>query len=68
MSKDSYERPKRKNFRLSQDKIDRVREVLGAATETEAVDQALDLVLFRDELVRGVRAMEGVELIDVFGD
>ncbi len=56
----------RKNYRLHQAKIDRVREILAAETETEAIEAALDLVILRDELVRGVKAMEGAELVDVF--
>lgn len=60
------ERPRKKNYRLHQSKIDRVREILHTSTETEAIETALDLVILRDELVRGVRDMDGAELIDVF--
>lgn len=56
----------RKNYRLHQSKIDRVREILQAETETAAIEAALDLVILREELVQGVRAMEGAELADVF--
>lgn len=56
----------RKNYRLHQSKIDRVREILHAETETAAIEAALDLVILREELVRGVREMEGAELVDVF--
>jgi hypothetical protein len=56
----------RKNYRLHQSKIDRVREILQAETETAAIEAALDLVILREELVRGARAMEGAELMDVF--
>ena len=59
------EKPTKKNFRLYQSKIDRARKALQVETETEAVDQALDFVIFRDELVKGVRAMRGVELVDI---
>ncbi len=34
-----------KHYRLDASKISRVRKVLSAATETEAIDRALDLVL-----------------------
>lgn len=34
---------RRKNFNLPQWKIDRARDALGAATETEAVERALDM-------------------------
>lgn len=60
------ERTRKKNYRLHQSKIDRVREILQADTETEAIETALDLVILRDELVQGVRDMEGAELLDVF--
>lgn len=60
------ETPRRKNYRLHQSKIDRVREILHATTETEAIEAALDLVILREELVRGIRDMDGAELVDVF--
>ena len=52
---------------MDQRKLDAARRILGAATETEAVDVALDLVAFRRELVRGIAAVRragGIE--DVF--
>jgi hypothetical protein len=51
-----------KTYRLSEAKIAAVKEVLGAATATEAIETALDMVLFRKELVEGTRAMLGTEL------
>lgn len=45
----------RKNVRLSQRKIDRAKRILGTCTETETIEQALDLVAFREEVVRGIR-------------
>lgn len=61
------EPPRRKNIRLQQWKIDEAREVLGTVTETETIEAALDLVVFRQELVDGIRAMQDTELEDVFG-
>ena len=58
---------RRKNLRLTQSKIDEAREILGTATETETIEAALDLVVFRKELVEGIRAMRGAKLEDVFG-
>lgn len=58
---------RRKNIRLQQWKIDEARKVLGTETETETIEAALDLVVFRKELVEGIRAMRGAELEDVFG-
>ncbi|GEM_PF-5963866 len=43
---------RRKNFILPQVKIDRVRRLLGAATETEAVERALDAVADLDAFRR----------------
>lgn len=59
---------RKKNIRLQQWKIDEAREVLGTVTETETIEAALDLVVFRKELIDGIRAMHGVEIEDVFGD
>ena len=57
----------RKNYRLRQSKIDRAMRVLGTSTETETIERALELVVFRGELVDGVRAMRGARLADPFG-
>jgi hypothetical protein len=64
----AHETPAKKNFRLYQSKIDRAKQALGADTETDTINQALDFVIFRDELVKGVRAMKGAELVDIFAD
>lgn len=54
---------RRKNFNLPQWKIDRAREVLGAATETEAIERALDMaadfVEFRKATDRGLASLVG---------
>lgn len=49
----------RKNFRLTQAKVDRARRILGTDTETETIEQALDLVAFRQEVITGVRRLAG---------
>jgi hypothetical protein len=36
--------------------------VLGSATATETIEIALDLILFRQELIGGTRRMLGVRL------
>jgi hypothetical protein len=59
---------RKKNIRLQQWKIDEARAVLGTTTETETIEAALDLVVFRQELIDGIRAMHGAKLQDVFGD
>lgn len=62
------ELPKRKNYRLHQSKIDRAREILGTRTETETIEQALDLIAFGKALRGGVDALRGAELIDIFAE
>ena len=54
----------RKNVVMDQRKLDVARRALGVDTETEAIDQALDFVAFREELAKGfreVRRSGGVE-------
>ena len=49
----------RKNLRLTQAKIDRAKRILGTKTETETIEQALDLVAFRREVVAGLENLAG---------
>ena len=59
----------RKNLRLNQAKLDRARRILGTKTETETVEQALDLVAFRQEAIEGVRRLAGARAMrDALGD
>lgn len=60
--------PRKKNLRLHQSKIDDAKRILGTATETETIEAALDLVVFRSELADGVRAMRGANLANLFDD
>jgi hypothetical protein len=56
----------RKNVAMDQRKLDVARRALGVATETEAIDQALDLVAFRQELASGfaaVRRSGGIDAV-----
>ena len=46
---------KRKNYYLDENKIQRAKRVLGAKTETETIDRALDMVLFRKELIESLQ-------------
>jgi hypothetical protein len=48
---------RRKNMLIDQRKLDAAKAVLGAETETAAVDAALDLVVFRAEVFRGLDAV-----------
>ena len=45
---------------MDQRKLDVARRALGVDTETEAIDQALDLVAFREELARGFAAVRSM--------
>ena len=51
-----------KTFRLAAAKIAEARRILGAPSDTAAIEMALDLVAFRAELTAGVRAMRGTRL------
>ena len=52
----------RKEFWLDPRVLAEAQAALGAATERETVEQALDLVAFRGELVVGARALRGMAL------
>lgn len=45
---------RRKNMLMDQRKLDAAKMALGAPSETAAVDAALDLVVFRTEVFRGL--------------
>ncbi|MEO7987793.1 MAG: hypothetical protein ABI766_14790 [Gemmatimonadales bacterium] len=51
-----------KTYRLSPGKVAEAQRILGTPTATETIEAALDMVVFRDELIAGTRAMLGVEL------
>lgn len=50
---------RRKNLNIDQGKLDRLIALLGSGTETEVVDQALDLLLFQEEAMAGLRKLAG---------
>jgi hypothetical protein len=52
----------RKAFWLDPRLLDEAKASLGASSEREAVEMALDLVSFRRELMRGTRALVGLKL------
>jgi hypothetical protein len=51
----------RKNMVMDQSKLDVAKRLLGVATEKEAVDQALDWVVFYRNVVKGI------ETINLYG-
>jgi hypothetical protein len=55
---------RRKNVNIDQAKLDRAVEILGARSETDAIDQALSLLIFRDELIEGIERIGGSGGVD----
>lgn len=47
-----------KHFRLNQTKLERVKTMLGVATETEALEGAMDLVLAEAEILKTLRRVK----------
>jgi hypothetical protein len=50
---------KRENYYVDENKIRRVRTILGAKTETEAIDATLNLVVFRKEILKSLDKVAG---------
>jgi hypothetical protein len=61
---------RRKNILIDQAKLRKAQAVLNARTETEAVDKALDQVVFGQEVVAAIieAAGRGKTVGDVFGN
>ena len=53
-----------KHVQLDQGKLDRARRVLGARTETETLDRALDLVVTEADIDRALRGPAGKRISD----
>jgi hypothetical protein len=51
-----------RTYRLSPSKVAAAQRILGTPTATETIEAALDMVVFREELIAGTRAMLGIEL------
>jgi hypothetical protein len=51
-----------RTYRLPLSKLTAAKKALGAATATETIERALDLVVFQRELIDGTRAMLGIEI------
>lgn len=56
------ERKVPQTYRLNPNKVAAAQRILGTPTATKTIEAALDMVVFRRELVEGTRAMRGVEL------
>ncbi len=50
---------KRKNYYLDQNKILKAKRILGAKTETSTIDCALNLVVFRREILKSLEKVAG---------
>jgi hypothetical protein len=50
---------KRKNYYLDERKIRRAKAILKTRTETETIDEALDLVVFRKEILDSLEKVAG---------
>jgi hypothetical protein len=62
------ELPRKKNFRLRQSKIDRALKILGTRTETQTIEQALEMIAFQSEMLDAVDAMYGSGVVNVFDE
>lgn len=56
------------SYRLSPAKIARAQNILGTATATATIEEALDLVVFRRELTDGLERASGIEIAEAFPD
>ena len=58
----------RKTLMVDQALLDRAREILGTQTDAETITEALDRIVFRDEVARGIREIAGSgSMRDIFG-
>ncbi len=56
------------NYRLSPAKIARAQAILGTPTATATIEEALDLVIFRRELMDGADHAFGIAMTEAFPD
>lgn len=61
---------KRKNILIDQSKLTRAQRLLNARTETEAIDKALDQMLFGEEVMSSLTEASGrgKKVKDIFGN
>ena len=50
---------RRKHYYLNENKIRRAKAILGAKTETKTIDAALDLIVFRKEILKSLEKVAG---------
>ncbi len=51
-----------KTYRLTPAKLAAAQKILGTSTATETIETALDMVVFRQELLDSTRALFGLEI------
>jgi hypothetical protein len=51
-----------RTYRLPLSKIRAAKRVLGTTNSTETIEHALDMIVFRQELIEGTRAMFGIHI------
>ena len=63
-------RPKKmpRTFRLTSGKVEAAQQILGADNATDAIETALDMVVFRRELMQGTEAAFGIRIASPDGD
>lgn len=61
----SRPRPKKlaRTFRLTPGKVEAAQRILGASNATETIETALDMIVFRRELVEGTEAAFGIDIV-----
>jgi hypothetical protein len=57
---------RRKNVILDQTKLDRARRILKTDSETQTIDEALDGIIFAEEVMAGIRAVREAGGIEYF--
>lgn len=57
----NMQKKKRKNFYLDESVLRKARKILGVRTETEAVEKALERIIFEEEYWRAFTEREGKE-------
>jgi hypothetical protein len=57
-----------KSYRLSPARIAAAQKVLGTPNETATIEEALDLVVLRDELTGGLKKAFGTDIVAAFPD
>ena len=61
-SKSRGPRKESRTFRITAGRIEAAQKILGTTTATATIETALDMVLFRDELVEGAKRTLGLDI------